>query len=55
MNKKQRIRWEIGAGYRAGASGTTTRQDHLQGVRNRYDLSTGLQQNYAIFIHGPSS
>jgi len=55
MEKKQRIRYEIGAAYRANAAGTTARQDDLQIIRNKYDLSTGDQYARSIFVHGSSA
>ena len=55
MNKKQRIRYDVAAAYRANAAASTERHDDLQIVRNAYDLSTGMQKAYAIFSCGPSS
>ena len=55
MNKKQRIRFEMGAAARLNAAGTTARHDDFQIIRNKYDLSTaGLGGTHAkaIFV-GP--
>lgn len=49
MEKKHRIRYELAAANRANASGTTARQDDIQIIRNKYDLSTGAQKRYSIF------
>lgn len=54
MEKKQRIRYEVGAAMRLNAAAATARQDDLQIIRNKYDFSTGQLYARAIFVHGDS-
>jgi hypothetical protein len=55
MNKKQRIRHDVSAAYRLNVAGTTARHDDLQIVRDKYELSTGMQRACVIFSDKPSS
>ena len=55
MNKKQRIRYEMGAACRLNAAASTARHDDFQIIRNKYDMSTlgtGCLRAKAIFV-GP--